>query len=347
MTPPAAAALLLANIQASRVHLAAVGSLAEDFQKFELVDNTTSDVDAIVLGDLYLEFTWGRLNTLFQMMARGVPLVALHKNRICQRAEGLSLDLGPFVAALEYAAAVQAPHAPGRVTRRTVMPALIVYPRSGGGKAARFDLIAQCAKRGIETIILEPGDDLAALAETAIRNGPDAVGMAGGDGSQATVAAVAAEHDVAFVCVPAGTRNHFAFDLGIDRNDVVAALDVFDDGTERRIDLGRVNGRVFVNNVAMGVYGAVVESPAYRDHKMRTVMEMLPQLVGPRAERFDLRFAGRDGAAHDSALLILVSNNPYGFDPRPQFGTRGTLDDGVLGVITVPGPPHGPEEWST
>ena len=228
------------------------------------------------------------------------------------------------------------------------MRALIVNPRSGGGKVARFDLIAQCAKRGIEPILLEPGDDLAALAATAIRDGADTIGMAGGDGSQATVAAVATAHDVAFVCVPAGTRNHFAFDLGIDRNDVVAALDAFDDGTERRIDLGRVNGRVFVNNVAMGVYGAVVESPAYRDHKMRTVIDMLPQLVGPRAERFDLRFAGRDGTAHDSALLILVSNNPYTFDPRPQSGTRGTLDQGGLGVITVAGPPpHGLEEWST
>jgi diacylglycerol kinase family enzyme len=227
------------------------------------------------------------------------------------------------------------------------MPVLIINPRSGGGKAARFDLIAQCAKRGIESIILEPGDDLAALAETAIRNGADAVGMAGGDGSQATVAAVAAEHDVPFVCVPAGTRNHFAFDLGIDRNDVVAALDVFDDGTERRIDLGRVNGRVFVNNVAMGAYGALVESPAYRDHKMRTAIEMLPQFVGPRSERFDLRFAGRDGTTHDSALLILVSNNVYTFDPRPQVRTRGLLDGGVLGVITVAGPPpHGLEEWS-
>jgi diacylglycerol kinase family enzyme len=229
-----------------------------------------------------------------------------------------------------------------------VMPALIVNPRSGGGKAARFDLVAQCAKRGIEPIVLKPGDDLAALAGIAIRNGVDAIGMAGGDGSQATVAGVAAEHDVPFVCVPAGTRNHFAFDLGIDRHDVVAALDVFDDGTERRIDLGRVNGRVFVNNVAMGVYGAVVESPAYRDHKMRTAIDMLPQLVGPHAERFDLRFTGRDGTAHDSALLILVSNNPYTFDPRAQVGTRGTLDHGVLGVITVAGPPpHGLEEWST
>ena len=231
---------------------------------------------------------------------------------------------------------------------RSIMPALIINTRSGGGKAARFDLIKQCAKRGIEPIILEPGADLAALAETAIRNGADVVGMAGGDGSQATVAAVAAERDVPFVCVPAGTRNHFAADLGIDRNDVVAALDGFDDGTERRIDVGRVNGRVFVNNVAMGVYGAVVESPAYRDHKMRTVIDMLPQLVGRRANRFDLRFAGRYGTAHDSALLILVSNNSYALDPRPQVGTRGTLDHGVLGVITLTGPPpHGLEEWST
>jgi diacylglycerol kinase family enzyme len=228
------------------------------------------------------------------------------------------------------------------------MPALVINQRSGGGKAARFDLVAQCAKRGIEPIILEPGDDLTVLAETAIRRGADVIGMAGGDGSQATVAAVAAKHDVPFVCVPAGTRNHFAFDLGIDRNDVVAALDLFDNGTERRIDLGRVNGRVFVNNVAMGVYGAVVESPEYRDHKMRTVIDMLPQLVGPRAERFDLHFAGRDGTEHDSALLILVSNNSYTLDPRPQVGTRGTLDHGVLGVIAVAGPPpQGLEEWST
>jgi diacylglycerol kinase family enzyme len=228
------------------------------------------------------------------------------------------------------------------------MAALIINPRSGGGKAARFDLIAQCAKRGIESIVLEPGDDLAALAGSAIRNGADVIGMAGGDGSQATVAAVAAEHDVPFVCVPAGTRNHFAFDLGIDRNDVAAALELFDDGPERRIDLGRVNGRVFVNNVAMGVYGAVVESPDYRDHKMRTVIDMVPQLIGPRAEPFDLRFEGRDGTAHDSAPLILVSNNPYAFDPRPQVGTRGTLDEGVLGIIAVTGPPpHGLEEWST
>ena len=234
------------------------------------------------------------------------------------------------------------------MTAGPAQPVLLVNPRSGGGKAARFDLVAQCRARGIEAISFEPGDDLTMLATAAVRDGADALGMAGGDGSQAAVAAVAAQHDMPYVCVPAGTRNHFALDLGIDRNDVVGALDAFVDGDERRIDLGRLNGRVFVNNVAMGVYGAVVESPAYRDHKVRTVLDMLPELLGPRAQPFDLRFTGRDNRGHETAVLVLVSNNPYAIDPRPQHGTRGELDGGVLGVVAVTGPPpRGLTEWST
>jgi diacylglycerol kinase family enzyme len=231
--------------------------------------------------------------------------------------------------------------------RRPTTPVLIVNPRSGGGKATRFELVEQCRARGIEPIVFEAGHDLTELATAAVRSGADALGMAGGDGSQAAVAAVAAEHDVPYVCIPAGTRNHFAIDLGIDRADVVGALDAFVDGVERRIDLGRVNGRAFVNNVAMGLYGAVVQSPEYRDHKVRTVVEKLPQLVGPRAEPFDLRFTGRDGRARDTALLVLVSNNRYAVDPRPRRGTRGQIDRGVLGVIAMTAPPpHGLEEWT-
>jgi hypothetical protein len=96
------------------------------------------------------------------------------------------------------------------------------------------------------------------------------------------------------------------------------------------------------------VYGAVVQSSAYRDHKVRTVIDMLPELVGPRAEPFDLRFNGRGGREHDTAVLVLVSNNPYAIDPRAQRGTRGDLDGGVLGVVAVTGPPpDGLTEWST
>jgi len=157
---------------------------------------------------------------------------------------------------------------------------LIVNPRSGGGKARIHDLVGQCRARGITSVVLQPGDDLTTVAAAVAHDGADAVGMAGGDGSQAAVAAIAAEHDLPYVCVPAGTRNHFAIDLGIDPHDVVGALDAFVDSSERRIDLVRVNGRVFVNNASMGWYGTIVRSAAYRDAKLRTIIEMMPQLVG-------------------------------------------------------------------
>jgi diacylglycerol kinase family enzyme len=234
------------------------------------------------------------------------------------------------------------------MTSPPVHPVLIVNARSGSGKAVRNDLVTECRARGIEAIAFEPGDDLAALAAAAIGSRADALGMAGGDGSQAAVAAVAAEHDVPFVCVPAGTRNHFALDLGIDRNDVVGALDAFVEGDERRIDIGCVNGRLFVNNAAMGVYGAVVQSPQYRDHKVRTVVEGLPNLLGPDAEPFDLRFRGPGGRTFETAALVLVSNNPYVIDPRPGKGTRGDIAGGLLGVVAVSGPPpRGLAEWTT
>jgi diacylglycerol kinase family enzyme len=231
---------------------------------------------------------------------------------------------------------------------RPAKPVLIVNPRSGGGKAVRNDLVAQCRTRGIESIVFEPGEDLSAIADAAIRGGADLIGMAGGDGSQSTVAAIAAQHGVPFVCIPAGTRNHFALDIGVDVRDVVGSLDAFRHDSERRIDLGRVNGRVFVNNVAMGVYGAVVQSPDYRDNKVRTTIRMLPGLVGPDAAPFDLRFELSDGQVQRSAALLVVSNNAYGVAPRPRHGTRGGLDAGVLGVIALTGPPPGGvDEWTT
>ena len=226
---------------------------------------------------------------------------------------------------------------------------LIVNPASGGGRAERFDLVGHCRRLGIETVIRERGASLAEMARAAVGDGTEVLGMAGGDGSQAAVAAVAAELGLAYVCVPAGTRNHFALDIGIDRNDVVGALDAFVDGRERRIDLARVNGRTFVNNVSMGMYGRIVQSPEYRDAKLRTVIRNLPELVGPRAEHSILRFTGDDGSQHSHAVVLLVSNNPYLFDPRPGRGTRGTMDSGTLGIVSVTeGPPfQGLREWST
>jgi hypothetical protein len=130
---------------------------------------------------------------------------------------------------------------------------LLMNPRSGGGKVVRFDLEGEARRRGIRAVVLRPGDDLRALAEMAVADGADVIGMAGGDGSQALVADVARRHGVAHVCVPAGTRNHFALDLGLDRADVVGALDAYGPALERRIDLAQIGDRIFVNNASLGV----------------------------------------------------------------------------------------------
>ena len=212
---------------------------------------------------------------------------------------------------------------------------LIINLKSGGGKAERFDLAAQARRRGIEPVVLQPGDDLLELAESAIARGAQVIGMAGGDGSQALVATVAARHDIAHVCIPAGTRNHFALDLGLDRDDVVGALDAFTDGVERRIDLARVNDRVFVNNASLGVYAKVVQSDAYRDAKLETWAGMLPDLLGPDAAPIDLEFTAPDGSRCDDAPLVLVSNNPYQVTSLAGAGTRERIDTGQLGVLAA------------
>jgi diacylglycerol kinase family enzyme len=137
------------------------------------------------------------------------------------------------------------------------------------------------------------------------------------------------------VCIPAGTRNHFALDLGLDRDDVVGALDAFTDGVERRIDLARVNERVFVNNASLGVYAKVVQSDAYRDAKRDTWTRMLPDLLGPDADPLDLEFTLPNGGSCDDAVLVLVSNNPYQLTHLAGAGTRERIDTGTLGVVAA------------
>jgi diacylglycerol kinase family enzyme len=216
-------------------------------------------------------------------------------------------------------------------------PVLFYNPRSGGGKAARFHLVEEARARGIEAIELSPGSDLALLVRQALDTGADALAMAGGDGSQATVAAIAAERGIPYACIPAGTRNHFALDLGVDPEDVVGALDALVDGGERVVDLGEINGRVFVNNVSVGLYGQAVQREAYRNAKVRTLLETLPEVLGPKA-RTDVRWSGPDGSAHEGSLAIVVSNNPYRFEGPIGAAGRPRLDQGLLGVAMLGAP---------
>ena len=197
----------------------------------------------------------------------------------------------------------------GRVfTARVALPAaeppkravVIWNPKSGGGKALSNNLADEARARGIEPIELKPGDDLEQLVRDAVAAGADGLAAAGGDGTQALVASIAAEHDLPFACIPAGTRNHFALDLGVDRDDVVGALDAFVTGGEHRVDLAEINGRVFVNNASLGIYAEAVQREGYRDAKLRTMLDTMPDVLGSQQTdaTSDLGWRGPDGTQH-------------------------------------------------
>ena len=217
-------------------------------------------------------------------------------------------------------------------------PVLFINPRSGGGKAARLSLPQRAVELGIESIVLKPGQDLAELVAEAVDRDADLLGMAGGDGSLAAVASAACAHDLPFVCVPAGTRNHFAHDIGVLRHDVVGALAACTRALERRIDVAEVNGRVFLNNVSLGIYADAVRRPDYRSAKLRTLLAAAQEALGGQVSTSGIYVTDDAGREHDNPAVVLVSNNPYGLDHALAPGTRAHLDSGRLGVIVLERP---------
>ena len=250
------------------------------------------------------------------------------------------LVVGGLLVSLAAARATMAVHVSLTPATAPSRPVLFYNPRSGGGKAARFHVADEARARGITPIELTPGTDLETLVRDAITDGADGLAMAGGDGSQAIVAAIAAEHQLPYACIPAGTRNHFALDLGVDRDDVVGALDAFVDGGERTVDLAEVNGRVFVNNVSLGLYAEAVQRTGYRDAKLRTLLDTVPDVLGADGGDYAMRWTGPGGHAHTAGAAVLVSNNRYRLGRLVGSGTRPRIDDGLLG-ITVVGAPSG------
>jgi diacylglycerol kinase family enzyme len=199
----------------------------------------------------------------------------------------------------------------------------VVNPRSGDASPTVDELVAEARRRAIDVHVLGKGDDVSELAR---RSHAEILGVAGGDGSLAAVASVALERDAAFVCVPFGTRNHFARDLGLDRDNPFAALAAFADGTERRIDVGSANGRVFLNNVSLGVYAGLV----HRRERHRRRGEALARgraLLAVARQRHRVR--ARVNEEDVLARAIFVGNNRYELDLF-TLGARPRLDEARL-----------------
>jgi diacylglycerol kinase family enzyme len=294
-----------------------------------------------------------------RLLGLGIAILAVAATVVVSIADGdhiaqallIVVSLGLMVVATRSAFRI---HVPLHRAPDPRHPVLFYNPKSGGGKAEKLHLADEARARGIEPIELTLGTDLEQLVRGAVAAGADALAMAGGDGSQAVVAMVAAEQDLPYACIPAGTRNHFALDLGVDRDDVVGALDAFVGGRERRVDLAEVNGRVFVNNVSIGLYAEAVQREGYREAKLRTILDTLPEVLGPEGKGLDLRWTGPGGHEHSSGAAILVSNNRYRLGRAVGSGTRPRIDDELLGITVASLPAGGLRfiqrpwrEWST
>ena len=208
---------------------------------------------------------------------------------------------------------------------------LLVNPHAGDDRPSDEDLVAAARERGVDVHVLQEGEHLTELARDSEA---DVLGIAGGDGSLGAVAEVAVERDVPFVCVPWGTRNHFAGDVGLDRGDPLAALGAFSDGSERRLDVGRVGERLFLNNVTLGLYAQLVHHREQHRRRREALARLRALVVSLRDRRSAERFVVDGRPLRASAVLI--ANNRYRLDLF-SIGERDRLDAGVLAVYAARG----------
>ena len=225
------------------------------------------------------------------------------------------------------------PARPARVRPTQVAPALpegvgmiiAVNPNSG---SASDDTVAQirAALPAAEIIELTPDSVLADLLDDAAPRAK-ALGVAGGDGTVAAVAAVAIEHDLPLAVIPAGTLNHFAADVGIGSlDDVVAGVEA---GEAVRVDIAEVGGIPFLNTASIGAYPEMVRR---RDELARRLGKW-PSLVIAAAQVLHdqkpirLEINGLEVAT----WIVFVGNcsyTPRGLSPA----WRPRLEDGLLDV---------------
>jgi len=209
---------------------------------------------------------------------------------------------------------------------------LILNPAAGAAATYLDELTRTAHEGGTRLRVLEPGEDARLAALETVRGDVHTLGIAGGDGSVAAVAGVAMEHEVPLVVVPVGTLNDFARDLGLDLVHPLSALEAFDSGRERRVDVGRINDCPFINNVSLGVYAQMVGDPGYRQDKLRVAKTKLQAALSDRELSRALRITPPEGAPLEGVLAVVVSNNPYEFARLDRLGQRHRLDTGMLQI---------------
>jgi YegS/Rv2252/BmrU family lipid kinase len=175
------------------------------------------------------------------------------------------------------------------------------------------------------------------LAREAAKSGAELVIAGGGDGTLSCVAGQLAGSDTALGILPLGTLNHFARDLGIPL-DLNEAAKLIASGTTRQVDVAQVNGRVFINNSAIGLYPLIVrERKAQQRHlglKKTTALALAAVRTFTRFSSRRLTLTANDHKAQVDTPLLFVGNNRYRLE-MPDAGSRPRLDGGELFVAVL------------
>ncbi|SEC80108.1 Diacylglycerol kinase family enzyme [Streptomyces sp. KS_5] len=228
------------------------------------------------------------------------------------------------------------------VDRMGARVVIVTNPRSGGGKTARYSLVQRAEDMGAQVWLTSAERDAASLARSAVQEGAQLLGVAGGDGTVSAVAAVAADEGRPLVVAPAGTRNHFARDLGLDLRDPGRALDALIDGEPMQVDLGVLGSRVFVNNVSFGMYADALLEPGYREDKPRAFATVAPDYL--KGKQWVEACVDTPWGTVEYPQVVLISNNPYHLATPRWLGRRFSLTTGELGAIVLKRPAQAPPD---
>jgi diacylglycerol kinase family enzyme len=192
------------------------------------------------------------------------------------------------------------------------------------------------------SIAVGSGDTLTALARRAVARGVRVVVAGGGDGTIGTVASALVNTDAALGILPLGTLNHFAKDLGIPLG-VPEAVRVIAAGGTARVDVGEVNGRVFINNSSLGLYPSLVYQREKRQARGRgkwIALALAAARVWRLYRRVRVAVHTDAGSRVIRTPFVFVGNNEYQLE-GVRLGCRARVDAGQLHVAMAPGMTRG------
>lgn len=237
-------------------------------------------------------------------------------------------------------------HAPGRLAAGTARRRLTVILNGGAGSghddAAAEQVRVLFAQAGAEPdlVLARDGAQLALYARQALRAGAQAVVAGGGDGTLNAVAAVLAGSGVPFGILPLGTLNHFAKDLGIPLALEDAVRTVLA-GRVRQVDVGEVNGRVFLNNSSLGLYPEMVRERELQQRRLGrgkwTAAAWAAFAALRRYPFLSMRLTVNGERLARRTPFVFIGNNAYTMQGL-AIGERARLDEGVLSLYVAQRP---------